>query len=141
LLSEIAMVRGTVPLALLCCVMGALVAGTAPAADAGQASGAGAKATKDVAVGDPPELDDASPRDLVSDAQRLLRLRGFDPGPLDGAVGLRTREAIRAYQAAARAQGVLEAMRRPAPGQARPVQPAAGPAPAAVAPPAAAGSE
>jgi peptidoglycan hydrolase-like protein with peptidoglycan-binding domain len=119
----------------------ALMAGTAPGAGAGQGSAAGAAPPKNAQIADPPELDDASPRDLVSDAQRLLRLRGFDPGPLDGAVGLRTREAIRAYQAAARAQGVLEAMKRPGPGQTRPVEPAAGPARSRAAPRAAAGTE
>jgi peptidoglycan hydrolase-like protein with peptidoglycan-binding domain len=117
----------------------ALMAGTASGAGAGQGSRAGAAPAKNAEIADPPELDDASPRDLVTDAQRLLRLRGFDPGPLDGAVGVRTREAIRAYQAAARAQGMLEAMRRPGPGQARPVEPAAGPA--RVAPPAAAATQ
>jgi peptidoglycan hydrolase-like protein with peptidoglycan-binding domain len=122
------MVRASAPaIALFGGLTLALMAGTAPGAGAGQGSGGGAAPAK-AAVADPPELDDASPRDLVTDAQRLLRLRGFDPGPLDGAVGLRTREAIRAYQSAARAQGLLEAMRRPAPGQARPVEPAAGPA-------------
>jgi peptidoglycan hydrolase-like protein with peptidoglycan-binding domain len=119
---------GPVIAALLGCWAGALAVGPALAAPAGKASPAAAAPHRDAEIADSPELDDASPRDLVTDAQRLLRLRGFDPGPLDGAVGLRTREAIRAYQSAARAQGLLEAMRRPAPGQARPVEPAAGPA-------------
>lgn len=36
----------------------------------------------------------------VLEAQRLLRERGFDPGPLDGVYGERTEAAVRAFQAA-----------------------------------------
>lgn len=36
----------------------------------------------------------------VLDAQRLLRERGFDPGPLDGIYGERTEAAVRAFQSA-----------------------------------------
>ncbi len=48
------------------------------------------------------EMDEGSLRDLVSDAQRMLTLDGFDPGPIDGRLGLRTRRAIQAYQETAR---------------------------------------
>jgi len=41
------------------------------------------------------------PRTMVLQAQKLLAERGFDPGTPDGQVGPRTREAIRAFQAAA----------------------------------------
>jgi peptidoglycan hydrolase-like protein with peptidoglycan-binding domain len=37
-------------------------------------------------------------RDLVVAVQRLIRADGFDPGPIDGLVGPRTRRAILAYQ-------------------------------------------
>lgn len=36
--------------------------------------------------------------DTVLRAQQALRRRGFDPGPLDGVSGRRTREAVRAFQ-------------------------------------------
>jgi hypothetical protein len=36
----------------------------------------------------------------ISDAQRALIERGFDPGDIDGEIGARTRKAIRAFQAA-----------------------------------------
>jgi peptidoglycan hydrolase-like protein with peptidoglycan-binding domain len=104
-------------LALVGCLIGALLAGPAPAAPAGKASPPSAALPDDGDAGDAPELDDASYRDLVADAQRLLRLRGFDPGPVDGQLGLRTRRAIRAYQAEARARGVLEALKGPAPAE------------------------
>jgi peptidoglycan hydrolase-like protein with peptidoglycan-binding domain len=51
---------------------------------------------------DEAEMNEGSFRDLVSDAQRILTLDGFDPGPTDGRLGLRTRSAIQAYQDAAR---------------------------------------
>ncbi len=102
-------------LALVGGLIGALVAGPAVAAPAGKALPPTAALPDDGDAADPPELDDASYRDLVADAQRLLRLRGFDPGPIDGQLGLRTRQAIRAYQAEARARGVLEALKGPAP--------------------------
>ncbi|WP_417773547.1 peptidoglycan-binding protein [Stappia sp.] len=41
------------------------------------------------------------PRELVKNVQQLLAARGFDPGGADGQVGPRTRDAVRAYQAAA----------------------------------------
>jgi peptidoglycan hydrolase-like protein with peptidoglycan-binding domain len=126
-------------LALLGCLLGALTAGPAVAASAGKASPAAAASAKDAEVPDAPDLDDASYQDLVTDAQRLLRLRGFDPGPLDGQIGVRTRQAIRAYQAEARARGVLEAS-KPPPAEAEGVQPAAGPQPEPAAPAATAGS-
>ena len=66
-----------------------------------------------VEIGDGPELDEDSLHDLVADAQRLLRLRGYDPGPIDGRFGWRTQRAIRAYQATARSHGHLEALKGP----------------------------
>lgn len=42
------------------------------------------------AVGPPP--------DTVQETQRLLARLGYDPGPADGAMGPRTRDAIRAFQ-------------------------------------------
>ena len=69
---------------------------------------------------DSPDLDEAPTYvDLVADAQRQLNLRGFDPGPIDGQLGLRTLRAIRAYQADARARGILEALKGPAPLEAK----------------------
>jgi peptidoglycan hydrolase-like protein with peptidoglycan-binding domain len=41
-----------------------------------------------------PDLDQSSIRQV----QQLLQQKGFDPGPLDGIVGPRTREATRKYQ-------------------------------------------
>ncbi len=99
-------------MALLGCLIGALAAGPALAAPAAKAPSPAPP--RDSEVADAPDLDDASYRDLVTDAQRLLTLRGFDPGPLDGQLGLRTRQAIRAYQAEARSRGVLEALKGPA---------------------------
>jgi lysozyme len=101
-------------IALLGCLIGALPAGPVLAAPAGKAPPPSPAPPRDPEVADAPDLDDASYRDLVSDAQRLLTLRGFDPGPLDGQLGLRTRQAIRAYQAEARSRGVLEALKGPA---------------------------
>ena len=104
--------------ALLGCLLAALAAGPALAAPAAKASPPSAASSQDAKAADAPEMDDASYPDLVADAQRLLRLRGFDPGPIDGQLGRRTRGAIRAYQAAARARGVLEALKGPAPAEA-----------------------
>jgi hypothetical protein len=70
-------------------------------------------ATEDVERGAGAELDELSLRDLVADAQRLLRRRGYDPGPIDGQVGWRTQRAIREYQALARSHGYLEALNGP----------------------------
>ena len=53
----------------------------------------------------------------MADAQRLLSFSGYDPGPVDGQFGPRTQRAIRAYQAAARRQGTLEAIKGPPPGE------------------------
>ena len=41
-----------------------------------------------------PDLDQSSIRQV----QQVLQQKGFDPGPLDGIVGPRTREATRKYQ-------------------------------------------
>lgn len=81
-------------------------------------------APEDVEIGDGPEPGEESLQDLVADAQRLLRLRGYDPGPIDGRFGWRTQRAIRAYQETARSRGYLEALNGP--GVASP-EPAAGP--------------
>jgi len=71
-------------------------------------------APDDAEIGDGPELDEDSLKDLVADAQRLLRLRGYDPGPIDGRFGWRTQRAIRAYQETARSHGYVEALKGPA---------------------------
>jgi hypothetical protein len=36
--------------------------------------------------------------DQVKQAQEALKMEGFHPGPVDGVVGRRTREALRAYR-------------------------------------------
>lgn len=49
----------------------------------------------------PPISDDVPlSRDAVAEIQRALARLGFDPGPIDGIVGAKTRAAIKAYQAA-----------------------------------------
>lgn len=58
------------------------------------------------------ELDEGSYQDLVADAQRMLSLRGYDPGPIDGKLGLRTRQSIRSYQEAVRTSGLLDALKQ-----------------------------
>jgi hypothetical protein len=40
----------------------------------------------------------AHSKDLIVAVQRLIRAEGYDPGTIDGTVGPRTRQAIRAYQ-------------------------------------------
>ncbi|HCF62627.1 MAG TPA: hypothetical protein DFS52_32145 [Myxococcales bacterium] len=45
-----------------------------------------------------PLLKKGSRGSSVSDLQRLLKQAGFDPGPVDGAFGPRTREAVLAFQ-------------------------------------------
>ena len=58
-------------------------------------------------------------RDFVSEAQRLLAQLGFDPGPVDGAPGVRTLAAIEAYQGSRRlpvdlnvTEGLVERLRK-----------------------------
>jgi localization factor PodJL len=48
----------------------------------------------------PPVASAESPADTVRALQRLLAELGFDPGPVDGAMGPRTRTAIEEYQRA-----------------------------------------
>jgi peptidoglycan hydrolase-like protein with peptidoglycan-binding domain len=40
------------------------------------------------------------PWDTISGAQGRLRNLGYDPGPIDGALGPRTRSVVRAFQRA-----------------------------------------
>jgi localization factor PodJL len=49
---------------------------------------------------------------LVLEAQRALRDLGYDPGPIDGSVGPRTRAALEKYQATERlpVTGELDAL-------------------------------
>jgi peptidoglycan hydrolase-like protein with peptidoglycan-binding domain len=117
MLRPLGLVISVEAMALCGCLMAVLAAGPVLAAPAGKAPAPSAALPDDADVADAPELDDASYRDLVADAQRLLRLHGFDPGPVDGQLGLRTRRAIRAYQAEARSRGVLEALKGPAPAE------------------------
>ncbi|MBK6660083.1 MAG: peptidoglycan-binding protein [Proteobacteria bacterium] len=56
-----------------------------------QAAPAAAAAPQAVAA--QPNLNQA-----VSNLQSQLAARGYDPGPIDGVMGERTRQAIRAYQ-------------------------------------------
>ncbi len=37
-------------------------------------------------------------RDIIRKIQATLQAKGFDPGPIDGVVGPRTRAAVRKYQ-------------------------------------------
>ena len=90
----------------------AMAAGSAGAADAAAEPADGAW-LDGVELGDGPEVDEASFKDLVADAQRMLTLRGYDTGPIDGQFGLRTQRAIRAYQNLAREHGYLEALKGP----------------------------
>jgi rare lipoprotein A len=41
----------------------------------------------------------ARTEDQIKQAQEALKMEGFHPGPVDGVVGRRTRQALRAYQA------------------------------------------
>lgn len=41
--------------------------------------------------------------DMITQAQQLLTMRGYDPGPADGKIGTRTKEAIESFQ---RSQGM-----------------------------------
>jgi peptidoglycan hydrolase-like protein with peptidoglycan-binding domain len=43
-------------------------------------------------------LDGSARQDLAIAIQIQLKLLGFDPGPIDGNMGARTRAAIRAYR-------------------------------------------
>jgi peptidoglycan hydrolase-like protein with peptidoglycan-binding domain len=109
-------------LAALAGLAGWLGAGVASANEVSQLAAGGAP--EDAEIGDGPELDEGSLQDLVADAQRLLRSRGYDPGTIDGRLGWRTQRAIRAYQKMARSSGYLEALNGPG---------VAGPEPAAAA--------
>ena len=46
----------------------------------------------------PPAVETLSGRELLAGIQRELSRLGYDPGPVDGLMGNRTRNAIRAYQ-------------------------------------------
>jgi peptidoglycan hydrolase-like protein with peptidoglycan-binding domain len=62
------------------------------AAAAGQPSG----------QGEPPAAQaPALTEDQIKQAQEALKMEGLHPGPIDGVVGPRTRQALRAYQARA----------------------------------------
>lgn len=100
-------------LAVLAALGCAAAVGDARAAPGDEAAGPAALAPEDRAGSDGAELDEQRLVDLVADAQRRLQLNGYDPGPIDGRMGLRTQRAIRAYQAAARRNGTLEALKGP----------------------------
>ena len=55
--------------------------------------------------------DDTSTNNNVSDTQQLLKAAGFDPGPIDGIIGPKTKAAAEAYINAARGQKQLNARR------------------------------
>ncbi len=46
----------------------------------------------------PPRTGERAPLNVVGEVQSTLRAAGYDVGPVDGSMGPRTREAIRAYQ-------------------------------------------
>jgi hypothetical protein len=111
------MLKRLCPLAISGCL--ALVLGAGPAAAGGQPvkivpALKPASAMDDVDAAAEAEMDEGSLRDLVSDAQRILTLDGFDPGPIDGRLGLRTRRAIQAYQETARTNRALADLKRAA---------------------------
>ncbi len=98
----------------------ALVLGTGPAAAGGRPETIVPALKPDLAMDGidaaaEAEMDEGSLRDLVSDAQRMLTLGGFDPGPVDGRLGLRTRRAIQAYQEAARMNRAVADLKQAAP--------------------------
>lgn len=107
------MLRPSCPIIAIAALAALAGFGRADVVSASEARQLADAAAEDVEIGDGPEVDEDSLHDLVSDAQRLLRLRGYDPGPLDGRLGLRTQRAIRAYQATARSRGYLEALKGP----------------------------
>ncbi len=64
--------------------------------------GAGPVVPPSASSAQPATLALASPSsELVAGIQRQLKEQGFDPGPVDGKLGPKTRRAIRAYQRAA----------------------------------------
>ena len=97
-----------------------LGSGAALAGAAGETLDPAVAAADDAEEADAAEVDEEQIEDLVADAQRLLSLSGYDPGPVDGQFGPRTQLAIRAYQAAARRHGTLEAIKGPPPDDATP---------------------
>jgi peptidoglycan hydrolase-like protein with peptidoglycan-binding domain len=42
------------------------------------------------------------PKSLVFHVQVLLKQRGYDPGPIDGIIGTKTKQSIQAFQFAAK---------------------------------------
>ena len=101
-------------LAALGCAAALLPAGAVFAAPDDQPADQPEDQPEDQEAADGPKVDEERLVDLVADAQRRLQLSGYDPGPIDGQMGLRTQRAIRAYQAAARRSGTLEALKGPA---------------------------
>lgn len=79
----------------------------------------------------PPVARSLVPRAQVAEAQRALRERGYDPGPVDGAFGQQTRRALQAFQIGQGlpADGILTAAMVE-----RLIAPVPAPTPAAVAP-------
>ena len=65
--------------------------------------------------GDEPEettvVQETTTTNNVSDTQKLLKAAGFDPGPIDGIIGPKTRAAAEAYINAAKGQTQLNARR------------------------------
>ena len=63
----------------------------------GSAGGAGEASGPAHAAGGPPAGATSQPR-FIRDAQRALGELGYRPGPIDGVVGPRTRDALARYQ-------------------------------------------
>jgi hypothetical protein len=84
------------------------------AGDAAMAGGSGLVTSMPLAepsrpiLGQPRALStrvaESSLEDRVAEVQRMLKRQGFNAGPVDGKLGLRTRDAIRAYQSLVRAK-------------------------------------
>jgi len=73
-------------------------------------SGRGVEASISITTNSPPSHSDADtlqgeqqppPKSLVFHVQVLLKQRGYDPGPIDGIVGAKTKQSIQEFQSAA----------------------------------------
>lgn len=78
--------------------------------DSQRPEGSGPKSTtvQPVSQSASPALPLSPTKDMISRAQVELKARGFDPGPPDGSMGTKTREALRRFQNAHRLRGTGE---------------------------------